>query len=128
MPHYQGLIPGVNKFGPREPTEEEIQARAIKFGKTIAADIEREVRRRRMAVMRAKVRCTKVTRHETGGETLEFSAVGKSGSYSADGLDEDNTFAKFTPTATFTMYVSNEALHGKFNPGQKFYVDFTEAS
>ena len=40
------------------------------------------------------------------------------------GLDEDNSFAKFTPTAELTMAVRNPELLGKIKPGQKFYLDF----
>ena len=79
-----------------------------------------------MPTMRAKVKCTSVTVHEYG-EKLEFCAVAKSGSYPADGTDEDNTFAKFSPSASFSIDVRNPALYGQFKPGQKFYVDFTEA-
>lgn len=77
--------------------------------------------------MRAKLKLTSVTLSEHSDQ-LKFSAVCKAGSYPEDGLDEDNTFAKFTPTAELTMTVNNPALLGKFRPGQKFYVDFTEAN
>jgi hypothetical protein len=76
--------------------------------------------------MRAKVKCIAVDARE-GYENLEFTPVCKTGSYPADGLDEDNTYAKFSPSGTFKLCVANPALHGKFRPGQKFYVDFTEA-
>ena len=76
--------------------------------------------------MRAKMKCESVQIFE-GREVLRMSAVCKSGGYPADGSDEDNTFAKFTPGATLEMHISNEALHGQFKPGQKFYLDFTEA-
>jgi hypothetical protein len=76
--------------------------------------------------MRAKMKVESVQIFE-GREVLRMSAVCKSGGYPADGSDEDNTFAKFTPGATLEMHISNEALHGKFKPGQKFYLDFTEA-
>lgn len=76
--------------------------------------------------MRAKVKCQSVVAYETN-EILEFSAVCKTGSYPADGSDEDNTYAKFSPTATFKITVTNPALIGTFKPGQKFYVDFTQA-
>lgn len=76
--------------------------------------------------MRAKMKVESVQIFE-GREVLRMSAVGKSGGYPADGSDEDNTFAKFTPGATLEMHISNEALHGQFKPGQKFYLDFTEA-
>lgn len=78
-----------------------------------------------MSAMRAKMKCTAVHSFE-GHEVLEFSAVVKSGSYPANGLDEDNTYAKFSPSAEFKITVANPALRGKFLPGSKFYVDFTE--
>lgn len=76
--------------------------------------------------MRAKMKLNKVESLE-GVEILTFNAVCKSGSYPADGSDEDNTFAKFTPTAELKMSVNNPDLLGQFKPGQKFYVDFTPA-
>lgn len=80
-----------------------------------------------MSVMRAKMVVASVTQH-AGGETLKMSAVAKNGSYPEDGSDEDNTFAKFSPSASLEIYIANPALAGKFKPGQKFYVDFTEAN
>ena len=80
-----------------------------------------------MTTMRAKLRLDSVTQHENG-ETLKFHAVCKSGAYPAEGLDEDNTFAKFTPSASCEIYVANPALFGKFKPGEKYYVDFTPAN
>lgn len=77
--------------------------------------------------MCAKLKLTSVTLSETSDQ-LKFSAACKAGPYPEDGMDEDNTFAKFTPTAELTMTVNNPALLGKFRPGQKFYVDFTEAN
>jgi hypothetical protein len=76
--------------------------------------------------MRAKLQVATVKRG-TGYEILEMNAVSKSGGYPADGTDEDNTYAKWSPSASFTIQVNNPALHGKFNPGDKFYVDFTPA-
>lgn len=79
-----------------------------------------------MSDMRAKVVCASVHKFETN-ENLVFNAVCKSGSYPADGSDDDNTYAKFTPSATFALSVTNPALLGKFVPGKKYYVDFTAA-
>jgi hypothetical protein len=80
-----------------------------------------------MAAMRAKMRVETVSRSEDGNhEFLRFRAVGPKGSYPADGSDEDNTFAKWTPCADLSMTISNPALVGKFIEGQTFYVDFTE--
>lgn len=58
-------------------------------------------------------------------EQLIFSAVSKSGAYPADGLDEDNTYAKFSPSGSLSLTVANPNLIGKFEVGQKFYLDFT---
>ena len=80
-----------------------------------------------MTTMRAKFVIASVEKH-VGGERLKFSAVAKSGAYPTDGSDEDNTFAKFSPSASCEIYIANPALLGAFEPGQKFYVDFTPAT
>lgn len=79
-----------------------------------------------MSSMRAKLQISNVQKFETC-ETVAFRAVGRSGAYPEDGSDEDNTFAKFTPSADLTMSITNPALLGKFEPGQKYYVDFAPA-
>lgn len=76
------------------------------------------------ATMRAKLVCNIVAASATS-ERLTFNAVAKSGAYPEDGLDEDNSFARWSPSATFTIDVANPALFGKFKQGDKFYVDFT---
>lgn len=87
-----------------------------------------------MTTMRAKLQVSSVFARpnpetgETVGETVKFHGVAKSGGYPPDGSDEDNTFAKWTPSASFEIYIANPALFGQFEPGQKFYVDFTPAS
>ncbi len=55
------------------------------------------------------------------------AAVGPKGSYPADGSDEDNTYAKFSPQGALTLTIVNPELIGKIEPGQKFYLDFTKA-
>lgn len=86
-----------------------------------------------MTTMRAKMRVSLVTEHKdpikegnpVTAETLGFSAVGPSNSYPADGSDENNTFARWTPSAQLNMCVNNPALLGQFKVGDTFYVDFT---
>lgn len=83
--------------------------------------------------MRAKMQVGAVFPHrnekgETQSETLHFHGVAKSGGYPADGTDEDNSFAKWSPSINLQMQVTNPALFGKFEPGQKFYVDFSPAA
>lgn len=77
-------------------------------------------------MMRAKMRVTQVS-GSGQAEVLHFSAVAKNDGYPADGSDENNTFATYTPSADLHMVITNPALIGKFQPGQTFYVDFTEA-
>ena len=54
-----------------------------------------------------------------------FAGVSKSGGYPEDGSDEDNSFAKFSPSVSFDMQVANPVLIGKFAVGDVFYVDFS---
>ena len=75
--------------------------------------------------MRAKMKVTDVEKHSDLYEELRFSAVPKSEAYPEDGSDENNTFAKWTPTAELRMTITNPDLIGKFSEGQEFYVDFT---
>lgn len=85
-----------------------------------------------MTTMRAKLRVGAIL--PTPGpdgtpvqERLVMHGVAKSSSYPEDGSDEDNTFAKFTPSASLDIQIANPALIGKFEVGQTFYVDFTPA-
>ena len=75
--------------------------------------------------MRAKLVISSITRNEDNGETLKMIAVSKFDGYGDDGLDENNTYAKFSPSADFEIYITNPALHGKFEPDQQYYADFT---
>ena len=79
-----------------------------------------------MSTVRAKFQVTKVERFPTV-ENVHFIAIPKPTAYPADGSDEDNTFAKWTPSADLQMTINNPDLIGKFAIGQKFYVDFTSA-
>lgn len=57
-------------------------------------------------------------------ERLHFNAVAAK-SYPADGSDEDNTYAKYSPSAELAITITNPALIGQFKPGEVYYVDFT---
>lgn len=76
--------------------------------------------------MRAKFEVTNVEKFDSC-EQVTFRAVGKSGAYPDDGGDEDNTFAKYTPSADLRLVIANPVLFGKHEVGQKFYADFTPA-
>lgn len=84
-----------------------------------------------MTTMRAKLQVGNIQVYrnkegETVSESLSMYAVAKN-KYDESGLDEDNTFAKMSPGASLNITIANPALFGKFNHGDKFYVDFTPA-
>ncbi|WDZ97967.1 hypothetical protein Herbaro_09355 [Herbaspirillum sp. WKF16] len=78
-----------------------------------------------MPKMRAKMVLNKIEQFPAA-EVLHFNAV-PAAKYPEDGSDEDNTFAKFSPSATVSLTVANPALLGQFKAGEKYYVDFTPA-
>ena len=83
--------------------------------------------------MRAKMRVANVTprynaEDKKTQEVLQFSAVAKSSSYPEDGSDEDNSFARWTPSASVDLVVANPALFDQFAVGDVFYVDFVRAA
>lgn len=76
--------------------------------------------------MRAKMVLNRIEQF-SNQETLHFNVVSKGGQYPEDGGDEDNTYAKFSPSASISITVANPILLGKFSVGEKYYVDFTPA-
>jgi hypothetical protein len=77
-------------------------------------------------MMRAKFYVESVT-ISPGQERLKFHAVDPKKGYGADGIDEDNDYARWSPSASCEISVANPALHGQFKPGDTFYVTFTRA-
>ena len=78
-----------------------------------------------MPKMRAKLRLHHIDKSGfPHNETLYFHAVAAS-KYPEDGSDENNTFAKFSPSASLQLNVANPALVGKFETGKEYYLDFT---
>lgn len=80
-----------------------------------------------MTAMRAKFKINYIDRRhiDQGQETLYLNPVSKSTSYPADGSDEDNTYAKFSPSGMLSLTIANPALIGKFEVGETYYLDFT---
>jgi hypothetical protein len=78
-----------------------------------------------MIEMRAKLKLEQVDKQFSGQETLTFNAV-CANHYPEDGSDENNTYAKFTPTASLRMCITNPSLLDKFKVGDVFYLDFTK--
>ena len=75
--------------------------------------------------MRAKVYVSGIEKYSAESESIKFSAIPKKGQYPSDGSDEDNTFSKFSPMAHFNINITNPALIGQFQLGDKMYVDFS---
>lgn len=61
-------------------------------------------------------------------ETVVMYAVSRSGNYPADGSDENNTYAKFSPSGRLELTIANPELMGQFTVGEEYYLDFTLAS
>lgn len=80
-----------------------------------------------MADMRAKMKINYIDNRHDGYETLYFNPVSAS-RYPEDGSDENNTYAKYSPSGMLSLTVTNPALHGKFAEGEEYYLDFTKAS
>ena len=73
--------------------------------------------------MRAKMKLMTVSRTETC-DVMTFMCVSAK-SYPTDGIHEDNTFSKFSPSGELKINVTNPALLGHIQPGVTFYVDFS---
>lgn len=85
-----------------------------------------------MAFMRAKMIVTEIVRvgYTNGAagfhkqDRVKFAAVAAK-KYPDDGSDEDNTYARFSPSGELSLTIANPNLIGKVEPGQHFYIDFT---
>lgn len=73
--------------------------------------------------MRAKVRIASIEALGTQ-EKLDFVFPAKDGPYPADGSDEDQQFARYSPSGSLVITVANPALLNKFTVGDTFYLDF----
>jgi hypothetical protein len=81
-------------------------------------------------MMRAKLQVTAVIPHDTTGhhQTVKMSPVCGNQPFGPNGESEDNTFARYSPSGSFELTITNPELANKFKVGQKFYADFTEAA
>ena len=43
-----------------------------------------------------------------------------------DDNDENKSFSKYTPSGSFEMMITNEALFGNFKPDEEYYFDLTK--
>jgi len=80
-----------------------------------------------MAHMRAKMRVSAIKVWNDQQEDVSMMAVTGKDPFGPDGESEDNSYARWTPSGTLTLSITNPALRGSFHEGQTFYLDFTEA-
>lgn len=78
-------------------------------------------------LMRAKMQVQGVNPTSETSQDVFLTAVSEQ-PFGPNGESEDNTFARWTPCATLNLTINNPDLMGKLKAGQKFYVDFTEAT
>lgn len=78
-------------------------------------------------MMRAKMQIGSIEVFNGGAETLNLNCVTGNKPFGPEGENEDNTFARYSPSGSMKLTITNPFLAGKFKPGQKFYLDFTEA-
>jgi hypothetical protein len=82
-----------------------------------------------VAELEEALRPTARNSRATQSEDSNDDASKDAGAVSREGErhHEDNTYAKWTPSGSLSLDITNPALHGKFSQGQTFYVDFTPA-
>lgn len=74
-------------------------------------------------MMRAKMTVRSVEKFQQG-ESLKMAPV--CGKLGENGESEDNTFARYTPSGSLELSITNPALFDQIKPGDTFYVDFTK--
>lgn len=62
----------------------------------------------------------------TNVDSIKATPVSGKGPYGPQGESEDNTFARYTPSGSLQLSITNPDLVGKIQPGDTFYVDFTK--
>jgi hypothetical protein len=81
-----------------------------------------------MPNMRAKLFVNSVTKYGDPPTSVSVSMSAVTDKpYDKDGNSDDNTFAKYTPNASFSASINNPALIDFFTQGEKYYLDFTKA-
>ena len=80
-----------------------------------------------MNVMRAKMQVSEVTNFGNNVQKVKMQPVCGNKPFGPKGESEDNTFARYSPSGSLELTITNPDLFGKIQPGQKFYVDFSSA-
>jgi len=78
------------------------------------------------ATTRAKFVVQEVRNHAENHQLVILQAVTDK-PFDAAGKSEDNDFARWTPSGTLDITITNPDLVGKFVAGQKYYLDVIPA-
>lgn len=78
------------------------------------------------SVIRCKVRCWSVVEHKDAQEEKYAEAVSLAAVVGEPGTENDS-WSKATPSAQFTLWISNPGAFGKLESGKEYLVDFTPA-
>ncbi len=73
-------------------------------------------------ISRCKVYIESITQHQFKAQTLNLRGIAAD-----DELPENQRFNNASPSIEMKILVSNPVLKNAFRPGQRLYVDFTEA-
>lgn len=82
--------------------------------------------------MRAKFEVVKVEtfrgkdKETVISEQLKLNAAIAHTKYGENGENEDNDFARWTPSGELVMNITNPNLFGTMKEGDKYYLDFTK--
>lgn len=84
-----------------------------------------------MVRMRAKFKVDAInastsTDGSVSSESISMSPV-FADNYGPNGENEDNDFARYTPSGNLQMVITNPALFDTMVVGEKYYLDFTKA-
>lgn len=76
---------------------------------------------------RAKFQCQRIEDVKYAGYSVKKVVLTPVTPQNSTGKPEDKDFWQSTPSGEITMSIDNEAASKQFEPGKKYYVDFSLA-
>ena len=76
--------------------------------------------------MRAKMSVTDIVTPYPTEVIVYMAPVSGKPPFGPNGESEDNTYARYTPSGSLSLTITNPDLLNVFKLGQTFYLDFTE--
>ena len=77
------------------------------------------------AVLRCKMRVEEVLHRKNTDGSTEQEQVKLCAVYAKEGPNAE--WSKYTPSASFAIYINNPSAFGRLSRGHEFFVDFTPA-